>query len=451
MAGDPAEMAYGHALAMLGDPDAASEVAIVALRRAGRARGLVLAHARHEAVYRAAEDAPVDLASIQLVVLDLPALAATLASTRPVEERAALDLRTRTGGDLSALGAAFQSRPSSAADRCNAIAESWDSTLDPALLAFSGAGDCEELTQILGHRDLETAADLLAVAPAVHAHAQTCTACTDRLRAMAPVRGFFNETGGEVPTPVREVSRVSRTKRPSASPPPLFPADAPASRNRHVTPPRIAAAVVGLTLAAAAVAYATTRDSGPGTLTRLTRLSKTDALSIGAPTVAGDTASVSVHNPTNGPITYRAKTSVEWASVSPPRGVIAPHATSNLVVRALKTAPEGVPRATLIVITGSGASTQQEVTWTLEHPPDVAANATGCAVAVNVVEEGKVTSLVLHWRDITEHAVDITSGPDGYEAELTPNGAPITYWVTAVDERGNQSRTGDQVISADAC
>ncbi len=451
MAGDPAEMAFGHALAMLGDPDVASEVAIAALRRAGRARGLVLAHARHEAVNRAAEDAPLDLSSIQLVVLDLPALAATLASTRPPEERAALDLRTRTSGDLAALGAAFGSRPSAAADRCNAIAESWEATLDPALLAFSGPGDCAELAEVLSGRELDTPADLLAVAPAVHAHAQTCIVCGDRLRAMAPVRGFFSDSTTEIPAPVREVSRVSRTKRPSANPPPMFPSDAPAARRGAFTPLRVAAGVVVLVAATAGGAYVTTRDAAPGTLSRLTRLSKSDALSIGVPAVAGDVASVSIHNPTDKPIRYRAKTSVEWASVAPARGVIAPHTTNNLVVRALETAPEGAPRATLVLRTGSGASTEQELTWTLEHPPDVDANAAGCAVAVNVVEEGKVTSLVLHWRDETEHEVDITNGPEGYEAELTPNGAPITYWVTAVDERGNQSRTNDQVIAADAC
>ena len=104
MAGDPAELAYGHALAMLGDPGAATEVAALALRRAGRARTQVLAHARAEAVARAAQDEPVDIDTLQTLVLDLPALAATLASTRPPQERAALDVRARTAGDLAALG-----------------------------------------------------------------------------------------------------------------------------------------------------------------------------------------------------------------------------------------------------------------------------------------------------------------------------------------------------------
>ena len=436
---------------MLGDPDSASEVAIVALRRAGRSRGLVLAHARFEALSRAAEDPPVDLAALQLVVLDLPALAATLASTRPPEERAALDLRARTGGDLAALGEAFGARPRSAADRCNEIAELWEGTLDPALLAFSGPGDCEDLAEILQDRDLDTAADLVDVAPVVHTHAQTCTVCTDRVRAMASVRSCFSDTSAEVPPPVREVSRVSRTKRPSANPLPLFPGDAPAPRRRRaITPLRAAAALVAV-VGASGVAYAATRDSSSAALSQLTQLAKADGLVISQPQVEGEVATLVLRNTTDKAIRYRATTSVTWATITPVRGVVAARSTRTIAIRALDNAPEGAPRATVTVTTASGASTAEEVTWTVEHPPDLDANATGCAVDVNVEEEGKLTSLVLHWRDTVDHEVDITDGPEGYETELTPNGAPITYWVTAVDDRGNQSRTADQVIPADAC
>ena len=452
MAGDPAELAYGHALAILGNPDSAADVAITALRRAGRARALVLAHARHEAVTRAALEDADDLTSVGVTAFDVSALAAKLASTRPVEERAALDLRARTGGDLAALGAAVGARPSAAVDRCSTIAETWERTLDPALLAFSGPGDCEGLAEVLRGRDLDTVADLLAVVPAVHAHVQDCTACADRVRAMASVRSSFGETAVEVPAAVREVSRVSRTKRPSASPPPLFAADAlAAGRRRRFTPPSVAAALMALVAVSAGVTYASTRNSSPGALTRLTRLSKSDALSIGTPAVAGQAATVTLHNHTDKPARYTATTSTAWAHVEPDRGVVAPHSTRAIVVRALEAAPEGEDRAILTVTTASGASTAQELRWTLEHPPDLDASATGCAVDVNVVEEGKLTSLVLHWRDAAEHDVDITDKPDGYQAELKPNGAPITYWVTAVDERGNQSRTADQVIAADAC
>jgi hypothetical protein len=381
----------------------------------------------------------------------MTALAATLASTRPPEERAALDLRGRTAGDLAALGEAFRARPSAAVDRCNDIAETWERTLDPALLAFSGPGDCDGLAEILHGSDLATVADLVAAAPAVHAHAQSCIACGDRLRAMAPVRTLFGDTNVEVPPPVREVSRVSRTKRPSAAPPPLFADDVPSARRRVFTPARVAVGVAALIGVTAALTYGAARDSAPGALTRLTRVSKSGALSIGVPAVAGQIASITLHNPTDNVVTYRATTSESWAEVTPPQGTIDPHATKTVVVRALDTAPEGDDRATVTVSTGSGASAAQEVRFTVERAPDLDATANGCTVAVNVVEEGKLTSLVLHWRDTADHEVDLTEGPNGFQAALAPNGVPVTYWVTAVDDRGNQARTADQTIPANAC
>jgi hypothetical protein len=172
---------------------------------------------------------------------------------------------------------------------------------------------------------------------------------------------------------------------------------------------------------------------------------------LGAPEVTDNVARVRLRNPSDHAISYNAATSAEWAEVSPRTGRIAAHDTALLVVRALDAAPEGDARATLTVTTSAGGAMTHEIAWTLEHPPDLDATAQGCAVDVHVVEEGDLASLVLHWRDTTEHAVDITSGPDGYKAQLAPGGQPITYWVTAVDARGNQSRTADQVIEANAC
>ena len=70
---------------------------------------------------------------------------------------------------------------------------------------------------------------------------------------------------------------------------------------------------------------------------------------------------------------------------------------------------------------------------------------------VNVVEEGDLASLVLHWRDATDTRSTSRTDPTATRRSSSPQGAPITYWVTAIDARGNQSRTADQVIAADAC
>ncbi len=450
MGRDPAELAYGHALAMLGDPDAAVEVATTALRRAGRARGLVLAHAREQAVARAAADEPVDIGGLQTVVLDLPALAATLASTRPPEERAALDLRTRTGGDLAALGDALGLRPSAAAERCNEIADVWEANLDPALLVVSRAGDCAVLEGILTAADAHSVADLLDVAPAVHVHAQDCTVCADRRRAMASVRSFFSAARPEVPTEVRQVGHVSRRMRPSAAPPPLFDTGQPRVGRRIGLGGRLAIGLVAVAVIATGVVVAL-RDGKTGAVDDLTALPGDRAVSLSSVEVTDDVARVRLRNPSDRAVSYRAAVSAEWASVTPNNGRLAPRTSRLLVVRASETAPEGDARATLTITTSANGAMREEITWILERAPDLDATAQGCAVDIHVVEEGELTSLVLHWVDSAEHAVDITSGPDGYQAQLNPEGQDVTWWVTAVDARGNQSRTADQVIPAGAC
>lgn len=447
MAGDPAELAFGHALAMLGDPEAATDVATTALRRAGRARGSVLAHARHQAVTRAAEDEPVDIANIQTVVLDLPALAATLASTRPPEERAALDVRARTAGDLAALGDGLGMRPTAAADKCNEIADEWERSLDPALLAFSGPGDCEGLTAILDEAHPETVADLLAVAPAVRAHAHDCTLCGDRLRAMSPVRAFFSGGRVDVPDEVREVGHASRRRRPSAPPPPLFDVDAPRTRRRW---PLLLAAAVLLALLATALTIVT-RGTDNDDVNALTRMPSQNALALGIADVSDDVAHIHLRNPTDKAVSYRAATSAEWAAVTPRTGRIPAHDAALLTVRALDSAPEGAVTATLTITTSSGGAMSREIAWTLEHAPDLDATAQGCAVDVHVVEQGQLASLVLHWRDSAEHTADIAQSADGYHAQLAAEAQPITWWVTAVDDRGNQAQTPDQIIQPGAC
>jgi hypothetical protein len=447
MAGDPAELAFGHALAMLGDPEVASDVATIALRRAGRARDTVLAHARHQAVTRAQNDEPVDIANLQTQVLDLPALAATLASTRPPEERAALDVRARTTGDLVALGDALGMRPTTAADKCNEIADAWERTLDPALLAFSGPGDCEALTTILGDANPQTVADLLAIAPAVRTHAQDCTACGDRLRAMSPVRSFFSGGNVEVPDEVRDVGHTSRRRRPAAPPPPLF-ANEPLRRRRR-WPLAVAAGVV-VALVAGGLVVATRGDGG-SSVNALTQMPVKNALALDTPTVSGDVAKVHLRNATDRAVSYRAATSAEWAAVAPHTGRIPAHDAALLTVRALGTAPEGDVVATLTITTSAGGALSRDITWSLEHAPDLDATAQGCEVDVHVVEQGQLTSLVLHWRDTAEHAADIAPSPDGYHAQLAPEGQPVTWWVTAVDDRGNQAQTPGQVIQPGAC
>ncbi|MDP1793158.1 MAG: hypothetical protein Q8K63_03380 [Acidimicrobiales bacterium] len=444
MAGDPAELAYGHALAMLGDPDAATEVATLALRRAGRTRGLVLAHARQEAVARATLDEPVDVESLQTVVLDLPALAATLASTRPPEERAALDVRDRTGGNLAVLGESLGMRPRDAAQKCGEIAELWENNLDPALLAFSGPGECETLAALLDAAAPDTVAKLLEVAPSVHAHVPDCTVCTDRIRAMASVRSFFSDKLIEVPASIREASAVNRTKRPSAPPAPLFGTSAPRGR-RLAVPVRVAAAAVALVAVPLGFGI---WDRGTSELDdSLTKVATATGLRFEGEAESG----LRLRNDSARSVSYTLATSAQWLQLSPVEGRLAPGEAASIAATLSDDAPEGIASATIIVHTASGSTISQEFTWTVERAPELGTILDGCAVSVTVLDDGDLTSLVLHWRDVAEHALDISKDAEGYAAELRPDNGPVTYWVTASDTRGNAARTADQLINPGAC
>lgn len=448
MAGDPADLAYGHALAMLGNPGAAAEVARLALRRAGRARNLVLGHARHEAVARAALDEPVDIDTLQTVVLDLPALAATLASTRPPEERAALDVRARTGGDLAALGESLGLRPSDAADKCAEIAELWERTLDPALLAFTGPGECDALAGLLADTTPDTVAKLLAVAPAVHTHSVDCTLCTDRVRAMVSVRSFFSDAAVEVPDSVRDASHRDRTKRPSAPPPPLFPTAA-AHRPRWATPLRAVAAVA--VIAALPVGFGLWNGNSAEPKGALTKVAAATGLRLEAQYGDGYTFDLRLHNDSERVVAFTLSTSADWLRVTPAAGRIEPGASVPLVAELSEDAPEGEPRAAVVAHTPSGATLSREFSWRNERPPELATVLEGCSVSLSVVDDGDLASLVLHWRDTAEHSVEIAKGVDEYDAVLRPDNGPVTYWVTASDNRGNAARTADQVINPGAC
>src|SRR3954447_14258027 len=97
---DTGEHAFSHALAVLGDPAAAEEVALVAVRRGDRSRVATLAFARHLSLARARQT-PSDPSAQPANVVEL---ALALAATRPPLERALVDLAGRHQLDRSRLG-----------------------------------------------------------------------------------------------------------------------------------------------------------------------------------------------------------------------------------------------------------------------------------------------------------------------------------------------------------
>lgn len=450
MAGDPAELAYGHCLAVLGDPARAAETAAAALRRAGRSRGLVLAHARHQALLTAEETASADPATVRVDSSDPAALAAALAMTKPAVERSVLDIRHRTGTDRAALGRALCASPTVAALRAADIAEEWDRDLDPAMLAGLGPGDCTDLAALTAEEHLDTVSDLLAAAPTVALHAEVCEGCADRLRAMASVRTLFSRYPEPIPDEVRVAGRVSRRRRPSAVPPPVFGLTG-ADRPRRAAPIAIACAAAAVVIAVVATAWP--RDDEGKRVEALTKLpSHASSLALGTPQSSGTVARVPLNNATGEDLEWTAEVSVPWAEPRPGQGTIERNGTANVLVALLASAPEGDVRARLTVRGSDGSSAVTELTWTVERQPEIAAAVTGCDVKVSVVEDGELRALTLHWRDTAEHEAPLAEGPEGYSAMLPPpRQTPITWWITATDERGNTARTADAAIQPGAC
>src|SRR5947209_11273006 len=281
---DTGEHAFSLALAVLGDPVAAEEVALIAVRRGGRSRVATLAFTRHLSLARARQT-PSDAAAQPSNVVEL---AVALAATRPPLERALVDLAGRHHLDRAGLGRTLGLTAAAAAERAAAVTEQWTRELDPALMAWLGPGDCPELAAVLAANGLAaepldpltvtdggaagglpedpdapagslvtttatatavpapapapTVDALLAVAPAVAAHVSSCELCTDRTRAMVSVPALV---GGRPldpsPEAVRAASRRNRFRPPAPLPPAI---DATGRRSWTRAAPAAAAAVV---------------------------------------------------------------------------------------------------------------------------------------------------------------------------------------------------------------
>jgi hypothetical protein len=438
VAGDLADQAYGHCFVVLGGNEAAADAALTALRRAGRSRSSVLAHARYQALERAGAVAspPADTAAPD----DLLDLAILLAATRPPAERAVLDLRTRL--DRAELGRALGLPAAAAADRADAIGDAWDRDLDPLLMARLGPGDCLLLAAVLADADLAhpTLGELAAIGPAVAAHMADCELCTDRHRAMVSVRALLAQTEvPPAPDAVREAARRSRRMRPAPAP--------PAIDRRRRRPLLVVAAVVATLaliggVAATAAALTGTRNSRAGRVAKLVRVPTNSQLAL---TVRRDT--VELTNRSGRPVHWTAASEARWLEVRPADGRLDAGQTALLITRIQKSSPEGALRTTVTVTGDDGSAAAAVYETTIERPPDLATLANGCVVSATVEDASGLNAVDLLWTDRAGmHKLQMTVGPAGYTAILPP-ATPLNWWVTAQDTRGNQARTPETKLS----
>ena len=440
MASHVSASAFGHCLALVRDEEAAAALAAQAARRGGRSLGAVLGHARHQSLQYLAQHEPAP--AVLGPEAGLADVAWALAWARPPGEQAIVDAASRYGLSRAGLGMALRLAPGAAAAQVDATNRAWDAELDPALLAWMGPGDCEELAQLLDGRPARTPDDLLALGADVAGHLPSCPPCADRRRAMASVRLLLAGT----PLPAPPPSVVAAARRGQLQPPSPPPPMAPRPRRAG---PKVAAALAGVAALGAVGAIVLSGDGGgEDSVQALARVADaTGALQLDPAQLQLPVREVSLANRSGTDVGWEAGTDVPWLDVTPAQGRLAPGRSQ--VLRLDGEAPEGEVRASVRVSGDDGSAAAVSVGGTVERPPDLGASADGCTVTAVVEDESDVV-LLLHWRGPGgEQTSSMVAADNGHIAEL-PEGTPLTWWVSARDGRDNQARTTDVVV-AEGC
>lgn len=390
-----ATAAYSLALAVTGDAGKSTAVAITALRRGAGSRTAVMAHARSESIAKASSKA-----SLNEIVSssDLRSLADQLASTRPAVERAIVNLELRCGLDTGSFARVLGLTTARALARSRAVAQSWATELDPAMMAWLGPGSCEVLATVLMRESvwprgadtpmvssvdttgpipiLKTGTDgaliepiaspvaqpitvgaLLAAGPAVYEHTQTCDVCAERLRLLTPVRTLVGQYPlVDVPPLVAEAAHTARRRLPAPLPPSIEP------RRLDVARLQVPALVITIAVVVIAAAIAIIANSGGGRPSQASRVAKLvnsapASRLLATPTIITPSVkTAALANNGTQVINWHASSNQPWITLSPSSGRLQPSQSISIAVKA--SAPtSGVTDAT-ITITGDDGSVQ---------------------------------------------------------------------------------------------
>ena len=450
-----ADHAYTHCRALLGDDPVAADHAVLAVRRGGRSRSAVLAFARAASLPLAQSRWPASADQVLALAVptSLPEIAPLLAATRPPVERAVVDLALRHGLDRSGVGRAYGLAPAAAAARIGAVTAAWAADLDPVLLAWLGPGDCPDLVGLLDDlAPFATVADLLAGGPAVATHVAQCERCHDRMRAMVSVPDLVGQRPlEEAPVEVGLVARRNRFRPPASAPPSIDP-----QRRRRWPGLAVAAGVVaGLCLIGAGTAALADRSSSQDRrnhrVAALTKVASAGALQLSPTVVRAESGALLLRNLSTHTITWQASAGASWVTLRPTSGRLAAGAVVEIVTQVTATAPEGDLRSTVTAIGDDGSATGAVVETTVEHPPTLAASIEGCSVTATAEDQGSVTSVLLHWHEAGARPADersVAMVPGGPPGSFTGAVAATStsWWVTAVDDRGNRALTQEEPV-----
>jgi hypothetical protein len=475
-----ADHVYDHLLAVCRSPAGARSAAVAALARSPRSLAGALAHARPFGLEAAAGAQPVSGSTVADGLLELTWL---LAGTRPADERSIVDLAVRHGLDRAGLGRALGGvTPSAAVGQADAVLERWDAALRPALVAFLGPAECDGLRSVLAGAGLVTPAPptdppaalgepgtpeapdvtdtampagltaptvgaLLDVAPAVAAHLERCDVCPDRVRAMASIRSLLAQVPIAGAPPALQPAGAGRW-RPRLPIVPSAPAAAGSPRRkRRVGVVAAASVLVAAAVAAGAVAATRPGDDGGDQVAVLTRVPARNALAA-VPDEVHPGQVFLLESTVDHAVKWRVRSPVAWVRVDPSSGTLTPRHVSEIQVTLGDGAPEGDLRTDLEVSGDDGSTLLVRVRGSVEHPPTIAATADGCTVTAQVEDEREIASVELRWSPAAdgESGRPMPAFAGGYRAAVPPSAA--TWWVTAVDGRGNRARSPERPVTS---
>jgi hypothetical protein len=391
-------------------------------------------------------------------------------------QRGCIDLALRQDLEGEALSEALGVAPGLASVSVQAATDQAEHVIGAVLLTRLARQDCPGLADI-ALESVGLAAEKLAAA--VVEHVDSCTACSDRRRALVPVTTLLASVPvAPAPPGLRKVVDPRR-RNPivrALRPPARFGSGPAGERRPHRRPRWIVGAGAGcavVLVAAVAVLWPhrggeIARTAAPG-----------GQLAVDASAVefgpTDDQSQVRITNGGREPLVFETRASVPWLSFVGGEGTVDPGSSVLVsVVLDRSRVPEGAADSE-IRVRSNGGTAVLPVRALVERPPELStveatpqtvvvrrcAGSTPAQVRAAIVEESGVAAVELHWvrpgaaeQGRTEQ-ISPMSGESGasYLGALGPFDTPgdVRWWVSAVDIRNNRAASPPQILKVGSC
>jgi len=435
---------------------------------------------------------------------DLRELVWSAAAGLSERDRALLDLHLRHGLEGADLGEAIGVEPAHAYVLLTRLRDQVERSLGALLVARLGRADCPDLSRLLADWDGRFSP---LVRKRVARHVDTCDTCGAARRKLASPLALLAAVP-PMPAPPDLRGRVLEQFQLTAidSPPPGAGTGRPADdeggagkgRRRMAVAALVAAMLlsvgVGVGLgwerspaesspsdgqgggpvvagAATSTAPASTPMTAPSTSTSTSTSATTTpaapaSLAVSPARVdlgsAGTSATVTVRNGGDEPLSWAADPSTPWLRAGPSSGRLDGGEQARLSLTATRDGlPEGDADAR-VELTWGGAARTVAVALRVEHPPEisdltasppqitVAPCATTTLVGATVTDESSLPSVTLRWGG---QSVPMTQRKGRWFARLGPAASPgtVPWQVVATDSRGNTASAPGPPVRVLAC